>query len=225
MNNKLLILALFTLVSGCSTTNTSVPLMTGTGAGSPGMGIAQKQTSPSVPVNTYPSYSSPAPFPSDITENNFPSPTISKSTQSRYPSKKSSVEAVKKYNPENTNFEKTAVLNQSQSAKNAKAYSPNALSSKKIKVEVIRTNSHDKVYLQLGVFSSLANAKTLQKKVVANQMPEPIIKEVILNGKLAHCVQLGPILSTAKVNEFNAKLAKMGISETWYVTENKIQHD
>ena len=94
--------------------------------------------------------------------------------------------------------------------------------TEKVQIEAIKTNSKEKVYLQLGVFSDPANAQMLQRKVVANKMPEPEVKEVRLGGKLAYRVQLGPIFSTAKVNEFNAKLAKMGISETWYVTENKL---
>lgn len=215
MNNKLLLPALLTVLSGCSTTHTSALLTAGTGAGS--SGTPQKSTPQTVSTNTYPAYSNKSSFPSNISENSSPSPVISKPTQSHYSLDKDSMPAVKIRTQENA-----TVLNQSQQAKSTGSSDPYALSSKKIKVEVIRTNSQDKVYLQLGVFSSLANAKMLQKKVAANQMPEPIIKEIILNGKLAHRVQLGPIHSTAKVNEFNAKLLKIGISETWYVTENKI---
>lgn len=91
-----------------------------------------------------------------------------------------------------------------------------------VKIEAIKTTHKEKVYLQLGVFSDPANAHQLKKKVVANKMPEPVVKEVRLAGKTAYRVQLGPIFSTEKVNEFNAKLAKMGISETWYLTDNKI---
>jgi rare lipoprotein A len=91
-----------------------------------------------------------------------------------------------------------------------------------VQIEAIKTKDKEKVYLQLGVFSNPANAKMLQKKVAENDMPMPIVKEVQVNGKLAYRVQLGPVFSTAKVNEFNVKLAKMGISETWYITENKV---
>ena len=91
-----------------------------------------------------------------------------------------------------------------------------------VKIEAIKTSNKESVYLQLGVFSNPANAQMLQKKVVEHKMPEPMVKEVLLGGKTAYRVQLGPIFSTEKVNEFNAKLAKMGISETWYVTENKL---
>lgn len=91
-----------------------------------------------------------------------------------------------------------------------------------VKIEAIKTSNKESVYLQLGVFSNPANAQMLQKKVVANKMPEPMVKKVLLDGKPAYRVQLGPIFSTEKVHEFNAKLAKMGISETWYLTENKL---
>jgi rare lipoprotein A len=91
-----------------------------------------------------------------------------------------------------------------------------------VQIEAIKTSHKESVYLQLGVFSNPANAQMLQKKVVENNMPLPMVKQVQVAGKLAYRVQLGPIFSIAKVHEFNAKLAKMGISETWYVTENKI---
>lgn len=94
--------------------------------------------------------------------------------------------------------------------------------TERVQIEAIKTSNKESVYLQLGVFSNPANAKMLQKKVAENKMPEPMVKEVRIHGKVAYRVQLGPIFSTAKVNEFNAKLAKMGISETWYLTENKI---
>lgn len=91
-----------------------------------------------------------------------------------------------------------------------------------VQIETIKTSNKESVYLQLGVFSNPANAQMLQKKVAENKMPEPMVKEVKVDGKPAYRVQLGPIFSAAKVNEFNAKLAKMGISETWYLTENKL---
>lgn len=215
MNNKLLISALFAMVSGCSTTYSTAPLVAGTGSGS--SGTAQKPTAQAVPSNTYPSYSSKSSFPANITDDSNLSSGISKkNTQPRYSPDRGNLHTVKSRAQESV-----AILTPSQSIRSEKISDPYSLSTKKFKVELIRTNSNDKVYLQLGVFSSLANAKMLQKKVAANQMPEPVIKEIILNGKLAHRVQLGPILSTAKVNEFNAKLMKIGISETWYVTENK----
>ncbi len=219
MNNKFLIPALLAVVSGC-TSYTSTSLMTGTGSGS--SGTTQKSSSPAVTTNTYPSYPKKNSLPSNISEDSSPSPAISKHKPPLYSLDSDSIQTAKHRTQEHASIESATVLNRPQQpAKSLKTSDPYALSSKKIKVEVIRTNSNDKVYLQLGVFSSLANAKILQKKVAANQMPEPVIKEIILNGKLAHRVQLGPIHSTAKVNEFNAKLMKIGISETWYVTESR----
>lgn len=94
--------------------------------------------------------------------------------------------------------------------------------TERVQIEAIKTSNKESVYLQLGVFSNPANAELLQKKIVENNLPKPMVKEVRLDGKPAYRVQLGPIFSTEKVNELNAKLAKMGISETWYLTENKI---
>ncbi len=94
--------------------------------------------------------------------------------------------------------------------------------TERVKIEAIKTPHKESVYLQLGVFSNLAYAQILQKKVVDSKMPEPVIKKITMSGKVAYRVQLGPVFSTAKINEFNEKLAKMGIVETWYLTENKI---
>jgi rare lipoprotein A len=91
-----------------------------------------------------------------------------------------------------------------------------------VQIEAIKTSGKEQVFLQLGVFSNPTNAQMLQKKVIENKMPAPMVKEVRVDGKLAYRVQLGPIFSTDKVNEFNTKLTKMGISETWYITENKL---
>ncbi len=91
-----------------------------------------------------------------------------------------------------------------------------------VKIEAIPTPRKEKVYLQLGVFANPVYAQLLQKKIVENNMPEPMVEEIKVGGKVAYRVQLGPVFSLNKVNEFNARLAKMGISQTWYVTENKI---
>ncbi len=91
-----------------------------------------------------------------------------------------------------------------------------------VKIEAIPTPRKEKVYLQLGVFANPVYAQLLQKKIVENNLPEPVVEEIKVAGKVAYRVQLGPVFSLNKVNEFNAKLAKIGISQTWYVTENKI---
>lgn len=95
--------------------------------------------------------------------------------------------------------------------------------TEQVKIEAIKTPRKESVYLQLGVFSNPVYAQLLQKKVAQHKMPAPMIKEITLSsGKAGYRVQLGPVFSKDKVEEFNQKLEKMGISETWYVTENKV---
>jgi len=95
--------------------------------------------------------------------------------------------------------------------------------TEQVKIEAIKTPRKESVYLQLGVFSNPVYAQLLQKKVAQHKMPAPVIKEITLSsGKAGYRVQLGPVFSKDKVEEFNQKLEKMGISETWYVTENKV---
>lgn len=91
-----------------------------------------------------------------------------------------------------------------------------------VQVEAINSaqgNNHESIYLQLGVFNSPDNARNLQAKVVANQMPQPRIKQVYHEGRVVYKVQLGPLYSTAKVDEFNLRLARIGVAKTRYVTE------
>ena len=73
-------------------------------------------------------------------------------------------------------------------------------------------------YLQLGIFSNYDNAQALQQKVVSNQMPEPAIKEVRVAGNRLYRVQFS-VSSPAKVNELKAKLARIGLTQSWYVAE------
>ena len=95
--------------------------------------------------------------------------------------------------------------------------------TEQVKIEAIKTPRKESVYLQLGVFSNPVYAQLLQKKVAQHKMPAPVIKEITLSsGKAGYRVQLGPVFSKDKVEEFNQKLKRMGISETWYVTENKV---
>ncbi len=81
--------------------------------------------------------------------------------------------------------------------------------------------NHVSVYLQIGVFGNENNAKNLQTKVAANQMPKPRIKTVSHAGKIMYKVQLGPFYTNQEVNKFNQKLAQIGIHETRYVTDKK----
>ena len=83
--------------------------------------------------------------------------------------------------------------------------------------ETVKNNTQARVYLQLGTFSNYTNAQSLQKKIADNKMPKAMVKEVKVGGKPAYRVQLGPVFST-KVGELNAKLTKMGISNTLSTT-------
>jgi rare lipoprotein A len=91
-----------------------------------------------------------------------------------------------------------------------------------VQIEALPTQN-EKVYLQLGVFSSYENALALQKKVAKHNLPTPMIKDIQFNGKPAYRVQLGPVFSSQKVDELNSRLAQIGIVETWYIPDNKTE--
>ncbi len=88
-------------------------------------------------------------------------------------------------------------------------------------INSVKGKNHESIYLQLGVFNNPVNAQNLQAKVTANQMPQPRIKQVYHEGRVVYKVQLGPLYSTAKVDEFNMRLARIGVDKTRYVTETK----
>lgn len=76
------------------------------------------------------------------------------------------------------------------------------------------------VYLQVGSFGSVKKAIKLKNKIAANNLPEPDIRSSTYKKSTLYKVQLGPINSTATAKQLNEKLAKIGITDTQFVTES-----
>ena len=77
------------------------------------------------------------------------------------------------------------------------------------------------VYLQVGSFGSAKKAMKLKNKIAAYHLPEPDIRPSTYKKSTLYKVQMGPIDSTATANQLNEELAKIGITDTQFVTESK----
>ncbi len=77
------------------------------------------------------------------------------------------------------------------------------------------------VYLQVGSFGSVKKAMKLKNKIAANNLPEPDIRSSTYKKSTLYKVQLGPINSTATAKQLNEQLAKIGITDTQFVTESR----
>jgi rare lipoprotein A len=77
------------------------------------------------------------------------------------------------------------------------------------------------VYLQVGSFGSAKKAMKLKNKIAANNLPEPDIRSSTYKKSTLYKVQMGPINSTASANQLNEQLAKIGITDTQFVTESR----
>ncbi len=75
------------------------------------------------------------------------------------------------------------------------------------------------IYLQVGTFGNKKKALSLQNKIVAYNLPQPKILPSTHKGSTLYKVQMGPIESPASVHKLNLQLAKLGITETQFVTE------
>ena len=77
------------------------------------------------------------------------------------------------------------------------------------------------VYLQIGSFGNVKKALQLKDKLAALDLPEPDIRSSTYKRSTLYKVQLGPINSSADVNQFNEQLARIGITDAQFVTESK----
>jgi rare lipoprotein A len=77
------------------------------------------------------------------------------------------------------------------------------------------------VYLQVGSFGSQKKAMKLKNKIAANNLPEPNIRSSTYKKSTLYKVQIGPVDSTASANQLNEQLARIGITDTQFVTESK----
>ena len=88
-------------------------------------------------------------------------------------------------------------------------------------LQQIAATQEQNVYLQVGSFGSAKKAMKLKNKIAANNLPEPDIRSSTYKKSTLYKVQMGPIESTATANELNGQLAKIGITDTQFVTESK----
>jgi len=77
------------------------------------------------------------------------------------------------------------------------------------------------VYLQVGIFGSEKKAMKLKNKIAENQLPEANIRSSTYKRATLYKVQLGPINSAAAANQLSEKLARIGLTDTQFVTESK----
>ena len=88
-------------------------------------------------------------------------------------------------------------------------------------LQQIAATQEQNVYLQVGSFGSVKKAMKLKNKIAANNLPEPDIRSSTYKKSTLYKVQMGPINSTATANQLNEQLAKIGITDTQFVTESK----
>jgi rare lipoprotein A len=88
-------------------------------------------------------------------------------------------------------------------------------------LQQIAATQEQSVYLQVGSFGSEKKAMNLKNKIAANNLPEPNIRSSTYKRSTLYKVQMGPINSTATANQLNEQLARMGITDTQFVTESR----
>ena len=88
-------------------------------------------------------------------------------------------------------------------------------------LQQIAASQEQDVYLQIGSFGSVKKAMKLKDKIAGFDLPEPDIRSSTYKKSTLYKVQLGPIDSTATANQLNEQLAKIGITDTQFVTESK----
>jgi rare lipoprotein A len=88
-------------------------------------------------------------------------------------------------------------------------------------LQQIAASQEQDVYLQIGSFGSVKKAMKLKDKIAGFDLPKPDIRSSTYKKSTLYKVQLGPIDSTATANQLNEQLAKIGITDTQFVTESK----
>jgi len=88
-------------------------------------------------------------------------------------------------------------------------------------LQQIAASQEQEVYLQIGSFGSVKKAMKLKNKIAAYDLPEPDIRPSTYKKSTLYKVQMGPINSTTTANQLNEQLARIGITDTQFVTETK----
>lgn len=83
-----------------------------------------------------------------------------------------------------------------------------------------KTESKERIFLQVGAFKNKANAVTLKNKLRSMQSVNSRIQRMSTgNGQLVYKLQLGPISSVNEADKLMFHLSKLGISNSHFVTE------
>lgn len=77
------------------------------------------------------------------------------------------------------------------------------------------------IYLQVGSFDNKKKALKLQNKIAANHLPKSKILPSKHKGSTLYKVQMGPIKSPNSVDKLNQQLAKIGVTDTQFITETR----
>lgn len=82
------------------------------------------------------------------------------------------------------------------------------------------SNYENQVYLQIGAFSSLENARRLKNKIDTESLASCRIKPDSHRGLPIFKVQLGPLTSASEVDRIKEFLATIGVTNTAFTIEN-----
>ena len=81
------------------------------------------------------------------------------------------------------------------------------------------SETNNNVYLQVGAFQHLDNAKLLQKKLSHKHLPNSRIVSTTNAQQLMHKLQFGPITSVNEADRLMQRLKKTGYSASHFITE------
>ncbi len=85
-------------------------------------------------------------------------------------------------------------------------------------------NAKEKIFLQVGAFRQKTNALALKDKITALQNIDYRIQQsTTSNNELVYKLQLGPVFSVNEADQIAQHLAKLGITNTHFITEKVVR--
>lgn len=87
--------------------------------------------------------------------------------------------------------------------------------------KIAKEQRSSELYLQVGLFTSSRDAHIVRSKIAARHLADAkVLSSAYLDSKL-YAVRVGPMASKAQAEQVNQQLAKLGITATYALTENK----
>lgn len=86
-------------------------------------------------------------------------------------------------------------------------------------VRIVRPSDTTKLYVQIGVFKSRANADRLLGSIDTSGLPDTRVKAFELNQEPVYRVQLGPVETFGEAQRVIAKLGEIGLTSTRVVSD------